>query len=248
MEREQSARLKLIPVLLVLSLLFLGHPGGTATASGIPQGIASGSAIPQGDWQWQNTFPTTNTLYGIWGAGSNNVFAVGENGTIIHYNGNSWSPMNSGTTNHLYGIWGKSINSIFVVGDKGTILYYNGYGWYPMNSGTTNTLRAVWGWNSSYVLAIGDNFTILLFDGNVWTSISSGGTSCLTGIWGSGPNDIFIVGYGTGVWIPWNSATLERQQLDRHGNGQSARYSCCMGERVKQCLRRGREHRFTLQW
>jgi hypothetical protein len=41
---------------------------------------------------------TTDTLYGVWGIASNNVFAVGYGGTIVHYS-SSWSSMSSGTTN-----------------------------------------------------------------------------------------------------------------------------------------------------
>jgi hypothetical protein len=55
------------------------------------------------------------------------VFAVGDDGTIMHYNGSVWSSMPnpvSGTTIHLYGIWGSSSSDVFAVGEKGTILNY----------------------------------------------------------------------------------------------------------------------------
>ena len=31
------------------------------------------------------TSPTTNTFWGVWGTAADNVYAVGENGTILHY-------------------------------------------------------------------------------------------------------------------------------------------------------------------
>ena len=68
------------------------------------------------------TSGTTNSLNGIWGSSSSNVFAVGSGGTILKYNGTSWSSMTSGTTNQLNSVWGSSGTNVFAVGIGGTIL------------------------------------------------------------------------------------------------------------------------------
>ena len=62
----------------------------------------------------------------MWGSSGSDVFAVGEDGTILHYDGSGWSAMSSGTTNELYGVWGSSGSDVFAVGDGGTILHYDG--------------------------------------------------------------------------------------------------------------------------
>jgi hypothetical protein len=54
------------------------------------------------------------------------VFAVGWEGTIVHYDGAAWSAMSSGTTNDLSGVWGSSGSDVFAVGGGGTILHYSG--------------------------------------------------------------------------------------------------------------------------
>jgi len=36
------------------------------------------------DWEWQNPLPQGHHLESIWGSSSNDVFAVGDNGTILH--------------------------------------------------------------------------------------------------------------------------------------------------------------------
>ena len=46
-----------------------------------------------GDWKWQNPLIQGNTLNAIWGSSGNDVFAVGDFGTILHYNGSAWSVM-----------------------------------------------------------------------------------------------------------------------------------------------------------
>ncbi|UCG87456.1 MAG: hypothetical protein JSW71_02615, partial [Gemmatimonadota bacterium] len=55
---------------------------------------------------------------------SNDVFAVGYNGTIVHYDGAGWSAMTSGTGVELRGVWGTSSSDVFVVGrgEPGAIL------------------------------------------------------------------------------------------------------------------------------
>jgi len=58
----------------------------------------------------------------VWGTSPSDVYAVGDGGTILHYDGNSWSTMTSGTTVVLNGVWGTSSGDVHVVGVYGTIL------------------------------------------------------------------------------------------------------------------------------
>ena len=37
-------------------------------------------------------------LYGIWGVSTDDVFAVGEGGTVLHYDGSTWSRMTESVT------------------------------------------------------------------------------------------------------------------------------------------------------
>ena len=97
----------------------------------------------------------------ICGTSSTDVFAVGGQGTIIHYDGNMWSGMTSGTTYPLLGVWGSSSSNVYVVGSGGLILHYDGNTWSNMPNGTTSHLFGVWGSSSSDVFAVGDQGIIL---------------------------------------------------------------------------------------
>ncbi len=90
------------------------------------------------------------------GSSATDVFAVGHEGTILHYDGSAWSAMTSGTPKWLLGVWGSSGNNVFAVGHGGTILHYDGLSWSAMSSGASRSLEAVWGASGSYVLAVGD--------------------------------------------------------------------------------------------
>ncbi|ETR65272.1 MAG: hypothetical protein OMM_14520, partial [Candidatus Magnetoglobus multicellularis str. Araruama] len=61
-----------------------------------------------GVWGLQNPYPHNEDLRGLWAANANNIFGVGSSGAIIHYDGNNWTTMNSGTSYYLNGVWGSS--------------------------------------------------------------------------------------------------------------------------------------------
>ncbi len=141
------------------------------------------------------TSGTTQNLYGVWGSSSSDVFAVGAGGTILHYNGTSWSSMSSGTTNTLYGIWGSASNNVYAVGASGTIRKYT-TSWATSTSGTTNTLYGIWGSASNNIYAVGASGTIRKYTTS-WAASTSGTTRTLCGIWGTSSSNIYAVGEGS---------------------------------------------------
>ncbi|MBN1842461.1 MAG: hypothetical protein JW883_09315 [Deltaproteobacteria bacterium] len=147
-------------------------------------------------------------LRGVWGCAPTDVFAVGlfaysDFTRIFHYDGDSWSEMDSGTTENLYDVWGSSAADVFAVGTSGTILHYDGDGWSaPMTSNTTENLNGVWGSSGTNVFAVGDNGTILRYDGE-WSPMVSGTTEALESVWGSSPTDLFTVG-GNGTILHYD--------------------------------------------
>ncbi len=77
------------------------------------------------------SFPEVKILQGVWGSSSTDVFAVGYSGTILHYDGNTWSVQASGIAVLLSGVWGSSATDVFAVGGvlSATILHYDGTDW-----------------------------------------------------------------------------------------------------------------------
>ena len=62
---------------------------------------------------------------GIWGSSRSDVYAVGTSGNILHFDGQSWQSVNSGTSESLYAVWGDGAGRVFAVGGHGTILHGN---------------------------------------------------------------------------------------------------------------------------
>lgn len=79
-------------------------------------------------WRWENPLPTQNDLYGVWGSSDDDIFAVGNSGAILHFDGNTWSEMNASFgqpySPGLFGIWGASQADVFAVRNQGLVRLY----------------------------------------------------------------------------------------------------------------------------
>jgi hypothetical protein len=132
-------------------------------------------------------------LYAVWGTSESDAFAVGQGGTVLHYNGTTWTAQASGTSSDLHGVWSASATSVFAVGDGGAIIHFDGTNWSPMTSNTTASLLAVWGASASDIYAVGSAGTILHYDGTTWSVTTWPTTLDLSGVYGDG-GTVVIVG------------------------------------------------------
>ena len=80
----------------------------------------------------------------LWGTSSNDLYVVGNEGNIVHYNGSQWKRVESGTNLALTDINGKNENEVYISGAytpevKGILLKGNYSGFSVMiNSGIIN--------------------------------------------------------------------------------------------------------------
>jgi len=83
------------------------------------------------------------------------LWAVGNNGMALRYNGTAWSTTTLGNTNHHRAIWGTSASNIYVVGWHGMIMRYNGTKWNVITPGVTYILQDIWGTGTNNIYAAG---------------------------------------------------------------------------------------------
>jgi PKD repeat protein len=147
---------------------------------------------------WTDVTPENSTkiLYGIWGTSPSNIYAVGQDGAILHYDGTAWTAETSGTTEKLNAVWGLSETNIYVVGENGTLLHKTAAGttWgaeplvdYKDQNDFNNTdLYSVRGSSTSNIFLGSINGWFIRFDGTGWTAYDPEpptGSSKIAGIW-----------------------------------------------------------------
>jgi hypothetical protein len=145
-------------------------------------------------------------LRDIWGSSDHDVFAVGDGGTILHYDGSAWSPMTSGTGSDLRCLWGTSSTDVYAAGAKGTVLHYDGSTWRSISTAPSWEFSSIWASSSSdvYCVVMGDlhdgESSVLHYDGSSWTTVMNGLWYPLWSVWGSSSRDVFVVGDRGAIW------------------------------------------------
>jgi hypothetical protein len=88
-------------------------------------------------------------LLGIWGSSERDIWSVGSQGYIVHYDGSTWAPVGLGTAQNLNAVWGSSAKDVWAVGDLGTIVHFDGSSWstgIPDRADErSQTFNAIWG-------------------------------------------------------------------------------------------------------
>ncbi len=136
-----------------------------------------------GSWSLEPS-GTAEQLNDVWGASSDDVFAVGNHGVILHYNGSSWTAMECPVAGSLRALWGRSGRDVYAVGNSGTILHYNGVAWRQMeNPETPEQFNAITGWGAGDVFAGGDDGLMQRLRNGEWETISRSGGD-IWGLWG----------------------------------------------------------------
>ena len=74
--------------------------------------------------------PVATDLTGIFGFGADDVWAVGDDSTVIHWDGTSWTKLSTPFDDledkpNLLAVWGSSPDDVWIVGD-GTMLHFQG--------------------------------------------------------------------------------------------------------------------------
>ncbi|MFO0577293.1 MAG: hypothetical protein U1A78_25080 [Polyangia bacterium] len=123
---------------------------------------------------WCRVDPDGSSLNAIHGTDGRNVWAVGDGGLILRYDGWRWKQVLSGVTADLRGVFATSYEEAWAVGE-GTILRYDGERWTVVDlvrqfgfPDSPTSLNAIWGSDASHVWAVGEGGAILRWDGSRW--------------------------------------------------------------------------------
>lgn len=166
---------------------------------------------------------TKHSLFGIWGAAPDDVWAVGGSvyidnpdkcdGVVLHWDGVEWKEVQYSSEGRLFDLWGTDSNDIWVVGgmysfqnrtSTGLVMHWDGKAWSVAHRVEGSRLLSIWGTSTDNVWAVGEGLT-LHWNGSSWTTVEEM-THKLTFIRGIAPNDIVAVG-DSFVVVHWDGTT-----------------------------------------
>ena len=182
----------------------------------------------------------------IWGSSSNDLYVVGNEGNIAHYQNGQWSRITSGTELHINDIWGDynsekgeyeilciASNQFINLGQ--VVLQIKGNNIITINSeGLSWSLNTMWFIQGRKYFIGGDGLYISKYLGENWTRDNSMPPYYKMGVRGNGMNDIVIVG-AFGLLLHFNGITWKNFQDITYIYGSYGRVDikgdliCCTG-------------------
>lgn len=151
--------------------------------------------------------PTTEDLWGIWGANPTDVWAVGGRGrspgqaTVLRYDGTAWTAaavpeIQRPGVNAWFKVWGTAADNVYVVGQNGACLHYDGSMIEEFGVGTSEDLISLWGTGPDDIILVGGrgNGVLSHWNGMDWHTESISPAPGVNGIWMTGPGEFWVAG------------------------------------------------------
>jgi hypothetical protein len=158
-------------------------PGGSCL-NNVCEPCAPGRAGCQfSGWQAM-TSGTEENLAAVWVAALGDAYAVGDHGTLLHYDGLVWSPIADvpglDASVSLIGIWGQAEpRDIYLLGSSRQVFHFSGGTWSMSMPPSANVVSALTARSPSDVFAGGILGESWHFDGSQWQSVTASQTSPL---------------------------------------------------------------------
>lgn len=153
-------------------------------------------------WKIVDTITASGTgTRALWGASASDLWAVGPNEYLRHFDGQTWSKQQLGGVLALEGIWGGG-SQLWAVGKQSAtqsaVMTSMGTTW-STDSGAPSVgpLNAVWA-SSGDVWAVGKTHSVVRRQGATWSDWSSATEIAkaqdLFAVWGTGAGTVFLAG------------------------------------------------------
>lgn len=190
---------------------------------------------------WERPLPSGRTIRSIWGANEQDIWAVGDSGLAMHFDGEAWEVVETGTEEDFTKVSGVSAGEVYLVGRADLALRWNGQELQPLGSALGEPLpitqvnyHSVWAPSSTelWLLAQEQSVTysgparvkhwvVLHWNGSRWRAFSDeemgflGNDGLPTAIWGAEPGRPYVLG---GLYEPARaSAVLVRYEGGEKG-------------------------------
>ena len=163
-----------------------------------------------------------NTVWSVWALSSTDVWAVGDASTVLHWDGKTWTPNNTGIPGgiSLNGVWASASDDVWAVGGNtavtaGYIFHFDGIRWNQSYTGT-RVLNGIYGTSKNDIFVVGTTNAGATLPGdfrrynattNGWDFITSPVLRDLFAIWANSPTDVWVAG-GVGTLLRYNGTSV----------------------------------------
>lgn len=129
----------------------------------------------------------------VWASSPSDVWAVGDDAIIAHYDGAAWRRTIAGSP-FKSSIWGSGPTDVYVLSTF-DLVHYDGSSWTEIDLDAGGGDGQVWGTSANDVWVMTDSSEISHFDGLRWETIDTFDfVGDLAAVWGPSPDDLWAVG------------------------------------------------------
>jgi hypothetical protein len=134
-------------------------------------------------------------FHDVWRAATTDIWAVGDGGVVVHYDGAAWAVAKTISPAHdLLAVSGTSGADIWTVGRGGLASHFNGTTWTNAPTPGFPYLDGVWASAPNDVWAVGGPGVVLHNTGAGWVAVANPTTQTLRHVWGADASHIWAVG------------------------------------------------------
>jgi hypothetical protein len=143
-------------------------------------------------------------LWGVHAFANDFAVAVGQGGTILQWDGQSWNRPSGADASASWNAMSGLGNTLAFVGNDGVAAIARGAAFSPVVTGTTFSLHGVHIAAADQFVAVGDSGVALHGTNNTWTRVTTGTTANLRDVHGV-PGDLWAVG-ANGTLLNYNGS------------------------------------------
>lgn len=177
-------------------------------------GSWAAAAVPDGT-------PLLNWVHGAGGE----IWAVGNAGAALRYDGSAWQPVDTGVDVPLWGVFAFAADDVWAVGGDafdrdtpGVVLHYDGSAWatetLPTLDRDSAAMFKVFGVRPDDIHVVGAAGVLLHYDGSAWTQEPSGTANDMISLWGNEADDIVAVGgRAIGTVARWDGTSWTVEEI-----------------------------------
>ncbi len=162
-----------------------------------------------------------NRLWSVWAISSTDAWAVGDASTVLHWDGKTWTPNNTGIPGgiSLSSVWASAPDDVWAVGGTtlslGYIFRFDGTRWNQSYTGS-RYLNWIHGTSRNDIFVVGASDAGVTLPGdfrrfnpstNGWDFINSTVKRDFFAVWANTPTDVWVGG-GVGTFLRYNGTSV----------------------------------------